>query len=69
MAAGIFDGFWEEGLMPWDTAAGTVILMEAGGRLSTYEGAPYTPRSQTIVASNGLIHEEMLKVLNDQEGT
>ncbi len=64
VAAGIFDGFWEEGLMPWDTAAGTVILTEAGGRLSTYEGGPYTPSSQTIVASNGIIHEEMLKVLN-----
>jgi myo-inositol-1(or 4)-monophosphatase len=64
VAAGIFDGFWEEGLMPWDTAAGTVILKEAGGRLSTYEGGPYTPHSQTVVASNGIIHEAMLKVLN-----
>ena len=50
--------------MPWDTAAGTVILKEAGGMLSTYEGGAYTPRSQTILASNGIIHEEMLKVLN-----
>ena len=64
VAAGIFDGFWEEGLMPWDTAAGTVIVREAGGMLSTYQGAPYTPRSQTILASNGIIHEAMIEVLN-----
>ena len=64
VAAGIFDGFWEEGLMPWDTAAGTVIAREAGAMLSTYQGAAYTPRSETIVASNGIIHEAMLKVLS-----
>lgn len=65
VAAGIFDGFWEEGLMPWDTAAGTVIATEAGAMLSTYQGDAYSPRSETIVASNGIIHEAMLKVLND----
>jgi len=64
VAAGIFDGFWEEGLMPWDTAAGTVIATEAGAMLTTYQGAPYTPRSETIVASNGIIHQAMLEVLN-----
>ena len=64
VAAGRVDGFWEEGLEPWDTAAGCVIVSEAGGRLSTFEDTPYTPYSKNIVASNGFIHEQMLKTIN-----
>ncbi|MBW1996750.1 MAG: inositol monophosphatase, partial [Deltaproteobacteria bacterium] len=64
LARGIFDGFWEEGLKPWDTAAGVVILREAGGTLTTFDGAPYTPYDKTVVASNGLLHDAMLEVLN-----
>ena len=64
VAAGKFDGFWEEGLKPWDTAAGMLMVREAGGKVSNYEGNPYTPYSTTIVASNSFIHEAMLAVLN-----
>ena len=64
VAAGIFDGFWEEGLKPWDTAAGGIIVREAGGQLSDYHGNPYTPYLNTIVASNARIHHAMLEILN-----
>ena len=64
MAAGRLDGFWEEGLKPWDTAAGMVIVQEAGGRISTYDGKPYTPYEKDLVASNPFIHELMLEALN-----
>lgn len=64
VAAGRFDGFWESDLKPWDTAAGTVIVEEAGGKLSTYEGTPYDPYQKSIVAANPFIHDAMIKVLN-----
>jgi myo-inositol-1(or 4)-monophosphatase len=63
VAAGRLDGFWEEGLKPWDTAAGTIIVREAGGTLSTFEGWPYSPYRKSIVAANPLIHEKMVKVI------
>jgi myo-inositol-1(or 4)-monophosphatase len=63
VAAGRFDGFWEEGLKPWDTAAGIIIAQEAGGRVSTFEGEPCSPFSNNIVASNSLIHDEMTPLL------
>ena len=50
-------------LNPWDTAAGVVILEEAGGKLTDYDGAPYTIYSKKMVASNGVIHDHMLDVL------
>jgi len=63
VAAGRFDGFWELKLHPWDTAAGLVILREAGGRVTDFKGTPYSIYEPSIVASNGLIHEEMLEIL------
>lgn len=63
VAAGRFDGFWELKLHPWDTAAGLVILREAGGRVTDFKGTPYTIYEPSIVASNGLIHDEMLDIL------
>lgn len=63
VAAGRYQGYWERGLKAWDTAAGIVILAEAGGRVSTYEGNPYNLFEDTILASNGKVHDEMLKVL------
>jgi myo-inositol-1(or 4)-monophosphatase len=63
LAAGRFDAYWEEGLKPWDTAAATVIVKEAGGVLTDYEGRPFSPYLQTMVASNGLFHDEMLEAL------
>lgn len=64
VAAGIFDGFWEEGLKPWDTAAGTIIVSEAGGKISNYAGETYSPYMKNIVASNSRIHSAMLTVLS-----
>lgn len=61
VAAGRFDGFWERGLRPWDTAAGTLILREAGGSATDYAGGAYQPFLNEIVASNSLIHGEMLR--------
>ncbi|MEC4674901.1 MAG: inositol monophosphatase family protein [Nitrospirota bacterium] len=63
VACGRFDGFWELKLNPWDTAAGVVILQEAGGKLTNYEGQPYSIYGKKMVASNGLIHDQMLEVL------
>ena len=59
---GRFDGFWEFGLNPWDTAAGVVIVEEAGGKVTDMDGQPYPLGGQSILASNGLIHEEMIQV-------
>jgi myo-inositol-1(or 4)-monophosphatase len=63
VAAGRLDGFWESKLKPWDVAAGELLVREAGGRVSSFDGAPYSVYNHRIVASNGLIHEEMLEML------
>ena len=63
VAAGRLDGYWEEGLKPWDTAGGMIIVREAGGIVSDYHGNPFSPDKGTIVASNPLIHRAMLDVL------
>ncbi|TGK28155.1 inositol monophosphatase [Leptospira gomenensis] len=60
-AEGKFDAFWEEGLKPWDMAAPSVILAEAGGRLSTYDGNVFTPYIPNLIASNGMLHDKMLE--------
>ena len=62
VAAGRLDGFWEIGLKPWDTAAGMVILKEAGGKLSNFEGEPYTPYMESVLAGNRPIHDAMMEV-------
>jgi myo-inositol-1(or 4)-monophosphatase len=58
VAAGRFDGFWEFGLKPWDTAAGVLLIEEAGGRVTDFAGEPYHLGGPVIFATNGLIHEE-----------
>jgi myo-inositol-1(or 4)-monophosphatase len=63
VAAGRFDGFWEKKLQPWDVAAGSLIVSEAGGRVSTMSGAPYSSREGSVLATNGLIHTQMLKTI------
>jgi myo-inositol-1(or 4)-monophosphatase len=64
VAAARFDGFWEERLKPWDTAAGVVIVKEAGGVVTTYENGHYTPYAKSIVASNPYIHGELVRGLS-----
>ena len=63
VACGRFDGFWEEGLNPWDVAAGYLLIEEAGGQVSYYDGGKFSIYTPPICASNGLIHNEMLNVL------
>jgi myo-inositol-1(or 4)-monophosphatase len=63
IAFGRCDGFWEMDLHPWDTAAGLVILEEAGGSVSDFAGGPFSVYGKQIVASNGRIHDEMVGVL------
>ena len=64
VAAGRFDGFWELKLSPWDTAAGAVIVREAGGRITDFQDRPVDVYHPEVCASNGLIHAELLAVLN-----
>ena len=61
VACGRFDGFWEFNLNPWDTAAGVLLVEEAGGRVSDFSGAPFQLNSHETVASNGLIHGALLE--------
>jgi myo-inositol-1(or 4)-monophosphatase len=61
VAAGRFDGFWEFNLNPWDTAAGVLIVQEAGGRVTRFDGSPFELNSHETVASNGLIHDALLQ--------
>jgi len=64
-AAGRFDGFWELRLKPWDTAAGCLMVREAGGTVSDLEGNAHGPESSVVVASNGKIHHVMLSILTE----
>lgn len=65
VAAGRFDGFWEVKLNPWDMAAGSILVKEAGGRLTDFLGRDLSLYGQELVASNGHIHHAMLTVLNE----
>jgi myo-inositol-1(or 4)-monophosphatase len=61
VACGRYDGFWEFNLNPWDTAAGALLVQEAGGTVTRFDGSPYRLDSREVLASNGLIHENLLK--------
>jgi myo-inositol-1(or 4)-monophosphatase len=63
VAAGRLDGYWEFHLSPWDWAAGDLLVREAGGRTSDVSGQPWRLRSNNMVATNGLLHEELLATL------
>lgn len=63
VAAGRLDGFWELKLKPWDVAAGVLLVLEAGGTVTTFDGSAYDVFNDRIVASNGLIHDEMIAML------
>jgi myo-inositol-1(or 4)-monophosphatase len=66
VAAGRFDGFFEHKLQAWDSAAGFLIVEEAGGKVTDYSGKKYSPYQPQIFASNGVIHEEGLNWINDK---
>jgi len=61
VASGRFDGFWEFNLNPWDTAAGVLIVEEAGGKVSRFDGSPFELDSRETLASNGLVHPALLQ--------
>jgi myo-inositol-1(or 4)-monophosphatase len=63
LAMGRFDGFWELRLSPWDVAAGALIVTEAGGRVTRWDGSPFSIEGYELLASNGALHEEMRTVL------
>lgn len=62
-ACGRFDGFWEMKLEPWDMAAGALMIKEAGGTVTDFGGAPFSHYGREMLATNGLIHDQMVSVL------
>ena len=69
VAAGRFDGFYEHKLQAWDSAAGFLIVEEAGGRVSDFTGNKYSPYQPHIIATNGKIHDELVAVVNNTHHT
>ncbi len=64
VAAGRLDGFWERPLQPWDLGAGGLMVLEAGGLVTTYDGAPFDPFRREVIASNGQLHAAMHDVIS-----
>ena len=60
VASGRYDGFWEFNLNPWDTAAGVLLVREAGGIVTRFDGSPFLLNSREVLASNGIIHQELM---------
>ena len=65
VAAGRLDGFWEESLHAWDTAAGDLIVREAGGRVTDYAGGPFANGGPNLLATNGAVHDRLLRLLEE----
>ena len=63
VADGVFDGFWEKNLNPWDTAAGSLLVTEAGGKVSSYNGEPFDVEMDSILAVNSKLQEQMIQVI------
>ncbi len=66
VAAGRADGFWEEKLHPWDTAAGVLLVREAGGVVTSFRGSPFRLEDRTIVAGNPAIHRSLIEVISSE---
>ncbi len=66
VACGRFDGFFEHKLQAWDSAAGFLLVEEAGGKVTNIKGDPYSPYEPGIIASNGVIHDELVEWVNDR---
>ena len=67
VAAGRFDGFYEHKLQAWDSAAGFLIVEEAGGKVTDFEGNYFSPYQPHVLATNGKIHDEMLDIINNRK--
>jgi len=65
VACGRMEGFWEFNLNPWDTAAGILLVEEAGGRVTDFAGRPFRLSSDEVLASNGLIHDQLVGFFED----
>jgi myo-inositol-1(or 4)-monophosphatase len=65
VACGRYEAFWEFNLNPWDTAAGILLLEEAGGRVTDFSGGPFRLDSREVLASNGLIHDELVTLFTE----
>jgi len=63
VACSRMDGFWDRNLKPWDTAAGALIVQEAGGKVTALDGGPFSCKNGSVLASNGRVHDEMLSVI------
>ena len=61
VACGRYDGFWEFNLNPWDTAAGALLVQEAGGKVTRFDGTPFRLDSREVLASNGILHQELMR--------
>jgi myo-inositol-1(or 4)-monophosphatase len=64
-ACGRFDGYWEFNLNPWDTSAGSLMVTEAGGTITYFDGSPFQLASREILASNGRVHGELEQIFED----
>ena len=64
VACGRFDGFWEMNLHPWDESAGALIVREAGGEVTRFDGSQYSHYDKDILATNTSIHNQMVTILN-----
>lgn len=69
VACGRLDGFWEWKLKPWDTAAGRLIVEEAGGRVTDFAGGPHRLSGEETAASNGVLHDDLLRMIVEARGT
>jgi myo-inositol-1(or 4)-monophosphatase len=67
-ARGVFDGFWERRLSPWDVAAGALLVMEAGGKVTDFQGRPFRIDSKEVLASNSSLHQDLLKSVAADSG-
>jgi myo-inositol-1(or 4)-monophosphatase len=67
VAAGRFDGFYEHKLQAWDSAAGFLMVEEAGGKVTDYKGYHYSPYQPHILATNGKIHDALLNCINGKD--
>jgi myo-inositol-1(or 4)-monophosphatase len=65
VARGVFDGFWEKNLSPWDTAAGILLVTEAGGQVTTFRGKNYDPYKNSLIASNGKLNQTLVGLMKD----
>ncbi|MBM3416063.1 MAG: inositol monophosphatase [Bacteroidetes bacterium] len=67
VACGRFDGFYEHKLEPWDSAAGYLLVKEAGGKVTDHSGNPFSVYQHKVLATNGRIHNEMVEIINNRK--